>query len=71
MDDIFERVHVKIGCLYLSDLRQYKDRVWDVLYRIPLEKYPKRQLEDFSQYVFGVPYQRVKEGLDRGDLTPP
>ena len=71
MDDIFVRVHVGVGCLYLSDLRRYKDRVWDLLYQIPLGDYPERQLEDFSQYVFGVPYQRVKEGLGRKDLTPP
>ena len=30
--------------------------------------YPKKQLEDFSRYVFGVPYTVIQEALQRKDV---
>jgi len=36
--------------------------------RLCLSDYPKKQLEDFSRYVFGVPYAVIQEALQRKDV---
>ena len=54
--DIFEDMKECIGCNDVSDLPYRKREVWEEIKRqLPL-KYPKEQLEKFSQYVFGVDY---------------
>ena len=65
MKDIFTDMQAKIGCPYLSDLPYYKRAVWFEMKRLCLSDYPKKQLEDFSRYVFGVPYAVIQEALTR------
>ena len=65
MKDIFTDMQAKIGCPYLSDLPYYKRTVWFEMKRLCLSDYPKKQLEDFSRYVFGVPYAVIQEALTR------
>ena len=68
MNDIFTDMQAKIGCPYLSDLPYYKRAVWFEMKRLCLSAYPKKQLEDFSRYVFGVPYAVIQEVLQRKDV---
>ena len=63
MKDIFTYMQAKIGCPYLSDLPYYKRAVWFEMKRLCLSDYPKKQLEDFSRYVFGVPYAVIQEAF--------
>ncbi len=56
MNDIFTDMQARIGCMHLSDLPCHKRAVWFEMKRLCLSDYPKKQLEDFSRYVFGVPY---------------
>ena len=67
MKDIFTDMQAKIGCPYLSDLPYYKRAVWFEMKRLCLSDYQKKQLEDFSRYVFGVPYAVIQEALQRKD----
>ena len=66
--DIFTDMQAKIGCPYLSDLPYYKRAVWFEMKCLCLSDYPKKQLEDFSRYVFGVPYTVIQEALQRKDV---
>ena len=68
LKDIFTDMQAKIGCPYLSDLPYYKRAVWFEIKRLCLSDYPKKQLEDFSRYVFGVPYAVIQEALQRKDV---
>lgn len=68
MKDIFTDMQVKIGCMYLSDLPCHKRAVWFEMKHLCLSDYPKKQLEDFSRYVFGVPYAVIREALQRKDV---
>ena len=52
----------------LSDLPYYKRAVWFEMKRLCLSDYPKKQLEDFSRYVFGVPYAVIQKALTREDV---
>ncbi|WRK52988.1 conjugal transfer protein [Coprobacillaceae bacterium CR2/5/TPMF4] len=65
MKDIFTDMQAKIGCPYLSDLPYYKRAVWFEMKRLCLSDYPKKQLEDFSRYVFGVPYAVIQEAVTK------
>lgn len=56
MNDIYKDMQAKIGCEYLSDLPSYKRKVWHEMKRLNLARYSKKQLEDFSKYVFGIAY---------------
>lgn len=47
-------MQAKIGCMYISDLPYHKRRVWHEMKRISFDDYGRKQLEDFSIYVFGV-----------------
>lgn len=68
MIDIFEDMQEKVGCHYISDL-PYKHRaVWFALKHLNPADYPMKQLEDFSRYVFGVPYTVIAEVLKRKDM---
>ena len=40
--------------------------VWQEMKRLNLADYPQKQLEDFSVYVFGVPYTIIAEALQKG-----
>lgn len=66
--DIFSDIQAKIGCCYLSDLPYHKRAVWSELKQLPLTDYPHEQLEDFSRYVFGVPYTAIAQVLQRKDV---
>lgn len=73
MDDIFERVHAQVGCPFLSDLPNYPSTVYRYLLQIEpeeLSQYPRRQLEDFSTYVFSVPYDVLREALAKRAPLP-
>lgn len=66
--DIFSEIQAKIGCTYISDLPYHKRIVWHELKRLNLADYDTKQLEDFSRYVFGVPYAVIAEALQRKDV---
>lgn len=66
--DIFSEIQAKIGCMYISDLPYHKRVVWHELKRLNLADYDTKQLEDFSRYVFGVPYAVIAEVLKRKDV---
>ena len=68
MNDIFTDMQAKVGCSYLSDLPYRKRAVWYEIKRLCLSDYPENQLEDFSRYVFGVPYATIQEALQRKDV---
>lgn len=68
MNDIFTDMQAKIGCMYLSDLPCHKRAVWYEMKRLCLSEYSKKQLEDFSRYVFDVPYAVIQEALERKDV---
>lgn len=68
MSDIFTDLQAKIGCAYISDLPYRKRVVWHEMKRLNLADYTTRQLEDFSRYVFGVPYAVIAEALKRKDV---
>ena len=59
MNDIFRDMQANVGCDYLSDLPSYKRKVWQKMKRLNPADYEERQLEDFSKYVFGMPYQTL------------
>ena len=61
MNDIFKNMQAKVGCEYISDLPSYKRKVWQEMKRLNPADYEERQLEDFSKYVFGMPYQTLKD----------
>ena len=65
MKDIFVDMQAKIGCLYISDLPYHKRMVWHEMKRLNLAEYEKRQLEDFSRYVFGMSYQTLKDVMEQ------
>lgn len=74
MDDIFERIRSMVGCIYISDLPYHPDRVWSCLLTMgegELSRYPEKQMEDFSGYVFGVSYDILRDALKRRAICPP
>ena len=66
--DIFSDMQTKTGCRYISELPSLKRAVWLELKRLSLADYPEQQLEDFSRYVFGVPYTVIAQVLQRKDV---
>lgn len=60
MNDIFKDMQKKAGCEYISDLPSYKRIVWKELKKQNLSNYDKKQLEDFSNYVFGLSYDTLQ-----------
>ena len=68
MKDIFSDMQVKMGCQDISDLTYHKRAVWFEMKRLCLSAYLKKQLEDFSRYVFDVPYTVIQEALQRKDI---
>lgn len=68
MNDIFKDMQARIGCQYISDLPFKRSAVWFELKHLNLADYPMKQLEDFSRYVFGVPYTVIAEALQRKDV---
>ena len=61
MNDIFKDMQATVGCEYISDLPSYKRKVWHEMKRLNPADYEAIQLEDFSKYVFGMPYQTLKD----------
>ena len=61
MSDIFKDMQANVGCEYISDLPSYKRKVWQEMKRLNPADYEERQLEDFSNYVFGMSYQTLKD----------
>ena len=66
MKDIFSDMQARIGCTYISDLPHHKRMVWQEMKQLNLADYPQKQLEDFTRYVFGVPYTSIAETLQKG-----
>ena len=66
--DIFSDMLAKTGCRYISDLPYCKRAVWFEVKLLSLADYPRQQLEDFSRYVFGVPYTVIAQVLQRKDV---
>ena len=60
MRDIFKDMQKKTGCEYISDLPSYKRVIWKELKKQNLSQYDKKQLEDFSNYVFGLSYETLQ-----------
>lgn len=60
MSDIFKDMQTKTGCEYISDLPSHKRIVWKELKKQNLSQYDKKQLEDFSNYVFGLSYETLQ-----------
>ncbi|HDF2339555.1 conjugal transfer protein [Clostridioides difficile] len=61
MRDIFKDMQAKVGCEDISDLPSYKRKVWQEMKRLNPAYYEKKQLEDFSDFVFGMSYQTLKD----------
>lgn len=68
MIDIFKDMQARIGCQYISDLPFKRSAVWFELKHLNPADYPMKQLEDFSRYVFFVPYTVIAEALQRKDV---
>lgn len=60
MSDIFKDMQMKTGCEYISDLPSDKRIVWKELKKQNLSQYDKKQLGDFSNYVFGLSYDTLQ-----------
>lgn len=58
-NDIFEDMRKIIGCTYISDLPFYGYQILHEIKRLNLSQYDTKQLEDFSVYVFGLPYEAL------------
>lgn len=56
-NDVFEDAKNLVGCSYISNLPYYKYILVHKMKRLDTSKYDKKQLEDFSVYVFGLPYE--------------
>ena len=67
MNNIFTDMQSKIGCPYFFDLLYYKRAVWFEMKRLCLSDYPKKTLEDFTCYVFGVPYINATINMYKND----
>ena len=68
MSDIFKDMQMKTGCEYISDLPSHRETVWKRLKKQNLSQYDKKQLEDFSNYVFGLSYDTLQAVIDRKDV---
>lgn len=62
--DIFEDMKERVGCENISDLPYRKRMVWEIIKQHSPLDYPKKQLEKFSHYVFGVDYAVIMGILD-------
>lgn len=60
MKDIFKDMQAKTGCEYISDLLSCKKAIWKELKNQNLSQYDKKQLEDFSVYVFGLSLETLQ-----------
>ena len=65
MSDIFKDIQAKIGCEYISDLPFYKREIWQEMKRLNPADYPKKQLEDFFFFFFGVSYQILQAVMNQ------
>lgn len=62
--DIFDDVYAMVGCDYISDLRYNQFTIIHILEHIDLSLYSYDNLEDFSDYVFGLKYAELKAILE-------
>lgn len=60
MKDIFKDMQIKTNCEYISDLPSCKKAIWKELKNQNLSQYDKKQLEDFSVYVFGLSLETLQ-----------
>lgn len=65
LKDIFSDMQAKIGCMYISDLPYHKRRVWHEMKRISFDDYGRKQIEDFSIYVFGVSWRILQMVMEQ------
>lgn len=56
-NDVFEDAKNLVRCSYISNLPYYKYILVHKMKRLDTSKYDKKQLENFSVYVFGLPYE--------------
>ena len=68
MNDIFTDMQSKIGCPYFFRPTLLQACGLVEMKRLCLSDYPKKTLEDFTCYVFGVPYAIILEALKREDV---
>lgn len=57
MQDIFIDIQEKVGCPYIFDLFCHKRKIWHEMKRPNLADYGGKHLEDFSKYIFDIPYK--------------
>lgn len=62
--DIFDDVYAMVGCDYISDLRYNQFTIFHILEHMDLSLYSCENLDDFSDYVFGLRYVELKAILD-------
>lgn len=66
VNDIFLDMQAELSLAYISDLVCHKRQVFKKLKKMNLDKYSNRQLEDFSNYVFGISLWALKRSLEKG-----
>lgn len=54
-EDLFEEMRVRLGCMYISDMRFIadKERIRRVYESLPKDAYDERQRTDFERYALG------------------
>lgn len=60
MKDIFEFMHEKVGCQYISDLPYFKEKILNEMKKTDVSGFSKKMMEDFSCYVFQTSYDELK-----------
>lgn len=67
MKDIFIDMQLLVGCIYISDLPNHKREILRYLNRVNFNNYSSKQLEDFSNYIFGISFYQLIKKLERSD----
>lgn len=54
-EDLFEEMRVRLGCMYVSDMRFIADKehVRHVYESLPKDSYDEKQRADFERYALG------------------
>lgn len=63
--DLFEYMHQKIGCSYISDLHYYQYDVLKCFKQIDYSQYSRKEFDDFCQYVFNQNYDDFLKNLKK------
>lgn len=62
-EDIFEEMRQRLNCEYISDLRNLKKEVFQEMKKVCLNKYTKKQSNDFSLYIFDLNYMELVKSM--------